>query len=148
MIILRQESFLERWDTRKKIRLVGYSWLVVYVLPRCMFLFRKAWFRCTRWLSASVFTTYDFSMQVPLFDVLFFCKGATLITCPISISGRIWEEWSWYHFAFCLFSLRIWSTFSGILGYSRLVVWQDINLCTGLELSDSVHVGVSLINQG
>ena len=30
---------------------------------------------------------------------------------------------------------------------SKVPVWQDINLCTGLELSDSVHVGGCFFDQ-
>ena len=53
--------------------------------------FRNSRFPRRIWLSEFVFTTYDlsdnFSRQVSIFQVWFFYIGATLISCPISISG-------------------------------------------------------------
>ena len=67
------------------------------------------------------------------------------MSCPISISGKVREDRSWYHLAFRLFHFNFSVTLSGTLGYRRLVavsnkvlVRRDINLCAGLVPIDSV----------
>lgn len=89
----------------------------------------------------------NFLIHVPVFQVWFFCKGATLISCTISVSVRLREDRLWYHFAFSLFNVSFSVTRSGTLGCRRLVavsknvlVRRDINLCAGLVPSDSVRV--------